>query len=341
MKRRSESKPEAEQIREEIMSPPEKKVIWTPKDMISTGSTLLDLAITGKEVRGGGIPKGIIFEVYGKHSAGKTTLLLEIGSNVEAKGGETFIQDPEGRLNQAYTSLFDLEITDDNYNRPDTVTELFDSIEKWEPKSSPAFMATDSLASLSTDLEMEDEDKMGMRRAKEFSQGLRKTARLIANSGWIIGCSNQLRESQSGAFTPGGKGIPYYASLRIELKELWQGGKIYKQKKIAGKDFKKVIGVRSEAIVTKSSLDDPLRRCNISIMFDYGVDDIRENLQYIKEMEGRKKYFCLDYEYADVNRAVAYIEKNNYENDLRERVIDLWLEVQEKFKIQRKKKRRG
>ena len=44
----------------------------------STGSTLLDLAISGNRIRGGGIPSGIMLVAYGPSQSGKTALLSQI-----------------------------------------------------------------------------------------------------------------------------------------------------------------------------------------------------------------------------------------------------------------------
>ena len=152
--------------------------------VISTGSSLLDLAISGGRIRGGGIPGGIIIEVFGPSGSGKTAILAELCASAQAKGGDICFLDPEARLDREYCLIYGLSLPDENYYRPDTVTEMFDLIWKWEPPSSGTInvIAADSLAALSTEMEMEDEDKMGMRRAKEFSEGLRKTCRLIANN---------------------------------------------------------------------------------------------------------------------------------------------------------------
>ena len=45
---------------------------------ISTGSTLADLAISGGRIRGGGLPSGILVEIFGPSGSGKTVLLSEI-----------------------------------------------------------------------------------------------------------------------------------------------------------------------------------------------------------------------------------------------------------------------
>ena len=51
----------ADQVRESVETPPQKISIQNKGNferMVSTGSTLLDLAISGGRVRGGGIPGG-------------------------------------------------------------------------------------------------------------------------------------------------------------------------------------------------------------------------------------------------------------------------------------------
>lgn len=172
--------------------------------MISTGSTLLDLAISGGRIRGGGIPGGIFIEIMGQKKTGKTVLLCEIAGDVQRKNGQVQFGDPEGRLNKQFAQIFGLDPDTINYKRPDTVTEVFQEIRKWEPENPDVIngIFADSLAALSTDLEMdkEDGDKMGMRRAKEFSEELRKTCRLLANNNWLMVGSNQLRQTQNTGY---------------------------------------------------------------------------------------------------------------------------------------------
>ena len=77
------------------------------------------------------------------------------------------------------------------YTIPNTVPEVFQSVRDWvsqeeAEKGTIYGVFADSLAALSTDMEMEEGDKMGMRRAKEFSEELRKTCRIITQgtSSW-------------------------------------------------------------------------------------------------------------------------------------------------------------
>ena len=152
---------------------------------ISTGSTLLDLAISGGRVRGGGLPAGILVEIFGPSGSGKTVLLSEIAGNIQTKGGEIMFHDPEARLNKQFAKMFGLVLKDEDYTRTDTIPELFKSVRAWEPpekKGTIHGVMADSLAALSTDQEMDNEegDKMGMRRPKEFSEQLRRTCRILA-----------------------------------------------------------------------------------------------------------------------------------------------------------------
>jgi len=308
--------------------------------MVSTGSTLLDLIISGSRIRGGGIPAGILCEFFGPSGCGKTAILSEIAASTQIRGGSVLYADPEARLDKNYAQTFGLNIGADEYSRPDTVSELFETLWGWQPKNPNAIntIASDSLAALSTDLEMESADKMGMRRAKEFSEGLRKTCRLIKNNGYIIACSNQLRQGTNGTSTPGGNAVPFYSSLRVSM---WPGAKVEVTKALpSGKKEPRIIGVSATCTTVKSSIDNPFRTCPIYVIFNHGIDDIRANLQWRKEIRGDTKYDVFDKSYVAMNAAIKFIEANDYEDKLREDTIDLWEDVEKRFVISRKAKKR-
>lgn len=315
--------------------------------MLSTGSTLLDLEISGGRVRGGGIPGGVMVEIFGASATGKTVFLSELAGAVQRQKGQVMFHDPEGRLDTQFAKIFGFRLRSKDYKRPNTVTEVFADLQKWEPETSKGVINgifADSLAALSTNLEMdsEDGDKMGMRRAKEFSEGFRKTARLLANKNFVMICSNQIRETMNSFGpkykSPGGEAIGFYSSLRLRPSLL---KKIYKEIKIAGKIVKKVIGIQIEMEVFKSSIWKPHGKAPVTIIFDYGIDNIRENLQYIKGHTKNTTYAIGETNLGvALDEAVFTIEKAGLEKDLEEEVIDLWEEIEEKFKSNRKKKER-
>lgn len=315
--------------------------------IISTGSTLLDLAISGGQIRGGGLPGGILVEIFGPSGTGKTVLLCEIGGGIQRKKGDLMFHDPEGRLNKQFARMFDLDTDSINYTMPDTVTEVFSTIKDWDPKGSKINgVCTDSLAALSTDMEMEKEegDKMGMRRAKEFSEGLRKLCRHITKTNLLMVCSNQVRINvDAGAYgpkytTPGGEAIGFYASVRLRMA---RPEKIKKEEKVAGKIVKRYIGIEVEVEVFKNSVWKPYRTAPVVILFDYGIDDVRANLQYIKDFTKNTTY-TIGGETLDVSmdKAIKIVEEDGLVKQLREEVIDLWEEIESKFDTNRKPKTR-
>lgn len=350
MVKKIEKKSPVEQIKERAKKEPE-RIQTTANEgdfgaVVSTGSTLLDLAISGGRVRGGGVPSGILMEVYGQPGTGKTSILAEMAAATQIKGGNVKFLDPEARLDQEYMRIYGMALEKENYFMPDTVNEVFDHILNWEPDTpkpgSVNLIATDSLAALSSELELSDTgDKMGMKIAKDFSAGLRKTCTRIKKNNFVIACSNQVRQGSSGEVTSGGKGIPFYASLRIRVGAPAQNKYLKKTATLHGNKHEKIYGIQSICTVKKSSIDDPYRTANIFIVFGVGIDDIRGNLTYVKQMTGTKQFVIKDQEFGLINSAIQYIEDNNLELELKEQVINLWEELEEKFRTPRKPKRRG
>lgn len=317
------------------------------KLMTSTGSTLLDLAITGGVSKYGGIPAGILVELFGPNSSGKTVLLLEIGGYIQRAGGEYRFEDPEDRLDKGFAKQFDFQIDPDKIDLPDTVTEVFKNFRNWNiPDNGKVHgFFIDSLAALSTKMEMENEegDKMGGRRGKEFSEGFRKTCRTLKNRNLLMVASNQQRDNFAligeKFTTTGGKAVGYYASARLRL---FAPEKVKtKEKQIGSKKVKKVIGTKVKVEVYKNSCDVAYRTADIYIMNGYGIDDIRANLQYIKDYTTNKTYKVGDINLGNaLEPAIQKVEQEGLEKKLKKEVVKLWNEIEEKFKIERKPKER-
>lgn len=316
--------------------------------MIPTGSTLLDLAICGTRVRGGGIPSGVAVEIFGGKSAGKTVLMCEIAGSVQRNGGDAIFNDPEARLDKEFAKLFDMRITDKTIKEPDTIAEVFECFDNWKPVGkSPHAIIADSIAALCTKEEMESTAGYdGAKRANEFSQGFRRFARLIKHNDYIMVFSNQIRSTMNAkAFAKqtkatGGYAPGFYASIRLEMV---RKSFIKKEKTVHGKKQKATIGAITGIYVEKSSVDKGYRDADIYIMNDYGIDDLRANLVFLKQNSKHRKYSIDGDEiFGDsIDDAIEYCEENNLEPDVREAVIDLWEEIQAAFVQERKKKWRA
>ncbi len=347
---RRKRKPEPEKLSEQMERKVSKRSQNTPQydgtsQVVSTGSTLLDLAISGGRFKEGGIPTGILVEVFGPSGAGKTVLLCQIAGNVQRLGGKIMFHDPEARLNKQFASMFGLDPEAIEYTIPNTVPEVFQSLRDWipdDPDNQLYGVFADSLAALSTDMEMtkEEGDKMGMRRAKEFSEELRKTCRIITQKNVLVVCSNQIRQNpDAGPYgqkykTPGGEAIGFYSSLRLQCRN---PETIKLKRKIKGKDHERIIGVKTEIFVAKSSVWKPFRTADVYILFDYGIDDIRANLRYLKEVTGSSVYHVGNMKLSNkLEDAIREVEDGGLEQKLKAEVIELWNEIEAKFKQPRK-----
>lgn len=347
MKRTKKNQTISQQVKSKATTKRVENSTQNKEVLISTGSTLLDLAISGGRQRGGGLPAGILVEVFGPPGSGKTVLLSEVAGAIQRNNGEVMFYDPEARLNKQFARIFGLDINTMNYSTPNTVTSVFHGVREWQPKSKGINgVMADSLAALSTDMEMENDagDKMGMRRAKEFSEELRKTCRVLAEHNYLMLCSNQIRQNlDSGPYgqrykSPGGEAIGFYSSLRLRTHN---PTKIKRKVRVAGREVSRVVGVSIDVEVFKNSVWSPYRVAPITILFDYGIDDIRENLQYVKNYTKATVYTVQDTNVGQsMDQAVANVEQKNLEQALRNQVISLWEEIEQKFTIERKLKKR-
>ncbi len=339
-----------DQLKESVDKKPKKKkeLEGNIETMISTGSTLLDLAISGGRVRGGGLPSGILCEIFGPSGSGKTVLLSEIAGAIQRQKGTLIFADPEARLNKSFASIFDLNINDMGYEIPDTVPELFKEVHDMDSSEGVINgIVADSLAALSTNMELSDKgDKMGMRRAKEFSEELRKACRIIQNKNLLMVCSNQVRVNQDGGpfaqkyISPGGESIGFYSSVRLRT---FNPRKIKDKITVAGKVVERVSGVETLIEVYKNSVWEPYHKASIVIDFQYGIDNIRTNLQYLKDYTNTSVYSIGDLKLdRSMEKSILMVEEDNLESKLENAVIDLWEEIQEKFtKNERKPKKRN
>ncbi|KKM81241.1 hypothetical protein LCGC14_1331780 [marine sediment metagenome] len=352
VKQQGRPRPDPKEVEAAINTPIDKDMIVNAGDfergVISSGSTLLDLAISSNRVRGGGIPAGVIIEIFGPPSSGKTAVLADIGASAKFHGGVVKYGDPEARLDTAYARKCGLILTKSEYYRPDTVEELEDSLLKWKPKppdeTAICVRCEDSLAAFSTEKELSKEGhKMGAaKRAQAFHVLFRKLGRKISKEGWVVACSNQEQDSfgGQGKTTPGGNAIKYWSSLRIRIFPTWQKSEVTRRWTIVKghEAIEKIVGMRSTCKIVKSSCDDPKREVPLFIIFGKGIDDIRGNLQWMKETLHLPQYDCVEKNYAQIDPAIRYIEDHNLEAALREKVIDLWDSIEDHFRIERKEK---
>ena len=255
------------------------------KDFVSTGSSMLDLAISNRT--NGGIAVGRITEINGLESSGKSLLASHILAETQKQGGIAVYIDTETSVSVDFLGAIGVDVSELLYIHLECVEDIFESIEdiivKVRESDSDRLVTilVDSLAGATTKVELEaDFDKDGWATAKAIiiSKALRKITQLIGRQKVALVFTNQLRQKLGVMFgdpwtTSGGKALPFHASTRIRLKNL---GQI--------KDTKKnTIGMKCRAQIIKNRLGPPLRHADYDMYFDSGIDNYGGWLGVMKE----------------------------------------------------------
>jgi len=259
------------------------------KEWVGTGSTMLDLAISNRKY--GGFPVGRVSEITGLEQSGKSLLAAHALLNTQKKGGLAVYIDTENAIATEYLSAIGLNLKDMLYIPLETVEDIFETVDviidkvRSSDKDRLVTIVVDSIAGASTKTEMAaDFDKDGYATAKALiiSKAMRKITNLIGRERICLIITNQLRQKLNApAFsdpwtTPGGKGIPFHASVRLRLSSI---GAI--KAKREGRD--EIVGSRVKAKLVKNRVGPPLRECEYEVYFDSGIDDYSSWLTVMKE----------------------------------------------------------
>ena len=256
-------------------------------DFISTGNTMLDIAISNRPH--GGIAAGRITELTGLEASGKSLVGASLIATTQKRGGVAVLIDTETAVNPDFFKAVGIDMNKLVYVHLSTVEDIFDAItniiEKvraGKDKDKLVTIIVDSVAAASTKKEMEADfgkDGYATDKAIIISKAMRKITGLLGRERIALVFTNQLRQKMNApAFsdpwtTSGGKAIAFHASTRIRLSLI---GKIQDGNK-------NVIGVNVKAVVVKNRLGPPHRVAEFDIYFDRGIDDFGSWLDVLKD----------------------------------------------------------
>ena len=346
-----------------------KKTKLSPDDFLSTGSTLLNLALTGKP--NCGFVRGKYHFIVGDSTSGKTflslTCLAEAANNPRYKKHRFIFDDPEGGALMDIEKFFGSKVAkrirppektkegEPVYSR--TIEEFYYHVDDALKKDRPFIYILDSMDCLSSTDESDKFDQQkkahlkgkkvagsyGDGKAKKNSAGIRKLMAPLAASNSILIIINQTRDNIGfgSQFEPksrsGGHALRFYATW-----EIWSSVKGQIKKTFRGKD--RQLGVKCLIKIKKNRITGRKRNVVIPIYHSFGFDDIGSCVDYlIEEKHWTKKksgkIIAVDFDFAGTReKLIQHIEDEGMEMDLRDLVAEVWDDIEKACAVRRKKR---
>ena len=254
-------------------------------DWISTGSSILDLAISNRPH--GGLPVGKMVEFNGLEGTGKSLLSAHVVADTQKKGGVAVVIDTENAAAPEFWRSLGVDLSKLLYVQCETVEDIFAQMERMiaivrkSNKDRILTIIVDSVAAASTKVELEsDHGKDGYATGKSIiiSKAMRKITTMIGRQKVLTVFTNQLRQNLNAmAFgdkyvVSGGKALAYHCSVRVRLNNT---GKLKKGEEIIGNECK--------AVVVKNRMGPPQRQASFDIYFDSGIADYGSWIKVLKE----------------------------------------------------------
>lgn len=269
---------------------------------ITTGNLAIDHII------GGGLPLGRSVELAGPPSSGKTTTALQCAAaaqKVIIAGGDPALGikaddkilylDYEQTIDQKYAAKLGLDIDHESFllTQPDTLEDGANLAVELISTGRVRIVIWDSVASMmpSAKAEAEIGKSLPAVQAKLMSDLGQKLNPLLYEHQTLNIFVNHLREvmDMSGRrpahlgpklSTPGGIALKFYASVRVEYKQIQQ----IKEKMIdplSGLEVETPGATNVEVKVTKNKVAEPFRKAVVRVRFGRGFDNFWTALQIL------------------------------------------------------------
>lgn len=260
-------------------------------EVIPTGVAMVDPAL------GGGIPEGVLGEVFGPTGSGKTSLMYCHIAQHQKRGNVSILMDAEGSWNPNMGARYGIDVNHVNEAGQKTFRKMSDSgvliAEQLLSRIKTIlygmpevrFILVDSMAALSTEKQAEREDgEQGntdaMQRAKVMYSGTKDIRRWIEDTGCkcsvvfinheqeVIEMDNRAQRGPKKVTTPGGRGLKFFSTFRLRFEELTQKDRVKVYDPVTGYDVSKVDKVYIRVTAIKNRIATPF--VPATFIFDVG-----------------------------------------------------------------------
>lgn len=295
----------------------------SPEVYLSTGCDLLDLVVGGG--MGMGHRAGTLANYVAPEAVGKSFLMGElIAKNYHTR--ENFVwkyDDVEHRFRFNTHGLYGIQIVEPDEDASDTVEELDAALGSWlrkRDKDTVGVYVVDSLDQLANADTLEREDKRieaydkgkepkesgtyGMGSAKFLAQEFFRTKMTaIKGTSTLLIFISQVRDNiGAGMFgkkykRTGGKALDHACNDIIWLT------KVSPIRKRGLDGVERDVGNLVMAKTTKSSTARPFRECVFPLYYDYGIDNIGANVDYLFDLRDG------EYKLTTAAKAVPWIQR--------------------------------
>lgn len=278
---------------------------WVP-----SGCSLLDAAMTSYdkdgEISGQGYAAGRWYEIYGAESSGKTTSYIHAMVENQNRGGINALIDSETRLYKPRAARMGLDLDRLVMINAPYIEKGIEGIETLLDKLSDrkalagrtVLFAWDTIAVSQT----YDEYKGGLNsggmagKSRTIHEMIRELANKLPSQNACLLLINQIRDTMASygkpTDTPGGRGIKFQASVRLEYSRSGVYNDPYNPE-IMG-------GIIANVKITKSSLFRPYAIVPVALNFDTGFDEMLTLVNFmvangvVVQKSGR--YKCPEYQ---------------------------------------------
>jgi hypothetical protein len=330
----------------------------------TSGCSLLDLAVGGEKDKMGFLG-GKWVNLVGDTQAGKSLLAVEtmLSNKYKYKDNiDLFYDDTEDGCTFDVEERHGFPVKPKDSRNSETVEEMsyqFTRFLEGLEDNKKGIYIVDSLDGLADEsaVDMDDERNKAFDKEKEFDKGsmdmslqkflsrsyFRIKHGLLDDKKALCIITSQVRHNVNAGpygakwIRAGGKALDMYANYIIWLKTL-------QKIEVNGRQIGSVV----EAKITKAKVKRPYRHIMYTVIYDYGIDDVSSNIDYLFDLRSEKTGELLkkasniiwedDMKPMTKDELVKYIEENKLKKVLKQRVVDKWEVFEESLASKRTNK---